>query len=156
MEKPRILTKKPRIPNLTSETLVLRNGLIKSDVGSSLILYDVKSETFYAFNETAADILNFMKYNLPLSEIKEKVQKYFDTKNVKEFDKDFDEFVHNLKKLDFLAKTDIVNKDYVQCNITHSSKYLKPIHKEYSKKWMKENHPATFNDVSFCDTWNSF
>lgn len=133
--------------------MTLRNGLIKSEVGSSIMLYDLKGEIFYAFNETASMVIDLMGFNVPISQIKKTISAYFNNVSIDELDKNIDDFILKLKSLDFIEETSIVNNDYVQCQITNQSKYLKPDYKEYTKEWLLENHPGTFYNLSFSDRW---
>ena len=135
-------------------TFTLRNGLVKSTIGNSIMLYNIKNEVFYAFNETASAILELMYHNLSLPELKYKVGEYFDIKNLDEFSKDFERFLYTLFEMGFIQQTDIVNKNYIQCQFTNLSDYSKPVYKEYTKDWLVANHPGTFYNLCFSDTWS--
>ena len=134
-------------------TITLRNGLVKSTVGNSIMIYDIKGEMFYAFNDTASMIIDLMEFNVPISQIKKTLSKYFTNSDIGTLELNVDDFIKTLEKLNFTEKTEIVNTDYVQCSITNSTEYSKPSFKEYTKEWLLENHPGTFYNLTFSDRW---
>mgnify|MGYP000262363731 CR=1 FL=1 len=63
-------------------TITLRNGLVKSTVGNSIMIYDIKGEMFYAFNDTASMIIDLMEFNVPISQIKKTLSKDFTNSDI--------------------------------------------------------------------------
>ena len=135
------------------ETVVLRNGLVKSSVGNSIMLYDVKNENFYAFNGIASMIIDLMGYNLSIEKIKSTIKEYYKVTDQGAYSADFDNFIKDLGTLEFLIKTNIVNNTYTQCDFTNVSEYEKPSYKSYTKAWLLEHHPGTFYNLCFSDRW---
>lgn len=138
------------------KTLTLREGLIQTQIGSDLLIYDVMNENFYAFNETASRIMNALQYCLPYKKFISVIYDYFsDTDNDKirkKINSEVETFLKTLKNENIVQETLPSQINPLACS-NSNIQFKTPHFNKYSKQWLKKNHPAAFYSIGFGDTW---
>ncbi|WP_369764957.1 hypothetical protein [Flavobacterium sp. WC2429] len=137
------------------KSLTLREGLIQTQIGADLLIYDTKNETFYAFNETASKIVNGLQYCVPQKDFIELIGGYFSTDSttsILQVKTKVTDFLDRLLAENLLKEADSSSSSFSNTMLSNVE-FKNPHFNKYKKDWLKLNHPGAFYSVTFGDTW---
>lgn len=135
--------------------LTLREGLIQTQIGSDLLIYDTKTEIFFAFNETASKIVNGLQYCVPQKDFIELIGGYFrieTSANASRVKSKVSDFLDQLCEENLLKEVDSSSSSFSNTMLSNVE-FKNPHFNKYTKDWLKSNHPGAFYSVTFGDTW---
>jgi hypothetical protein len=132
-------------------------SLVESDMGDTLLLFETATEQVHALSLSAKVIWNSLSSGpKSVGDIANFAGRVFAGTNPTQITTDVDDFLKVLGKKGLIGKGAIygtVGREYYFEERAVPS-YVPPQIQSYTRDWLKSNHPASFYNVMFSDTWN--
>ena len=125
-------------------------------MGTTLLLFETETERVHAINFSAKVIWNSMSSGpRSVDDLVRNVSEVFPRKEERELHADITDFVAVLhdKGLASHQETRTSRGREYYFDRPSAVAYEKPVIRSYTRDWLRQNHPGSFYNVMFSDTW---
>jgi hypothetical protein len=133
-------------------------GLIESDLGQTLLIFNIKRQSVIALNMSARIAwISMTSQEQERTHLAKNLGRWYTSAKPAELEAEVERIVTEFISAGLLVPSHEGGfLEGKEVNVTNRSTiaYERAAIKEYPLQWLKEHHPAAFTTVMFSDTWS--